>query len=375
MECSKSNKNNKFVDEYEAVRIWAIILVVIGHCSTLALTTSTEIINPYDTLNLFVPEFSEQLRRLIYSFHMPLFVILSGAVFVINFDKQECLSWLKKRLVKLFSAYLLTAAFLLFPIRLIVNYYDGRIDYSTIIYHDFVLAYDPNYLWFVYMLVLVSIFVVVLKDKILSDNIFNQFFLGSVLLFVSAGQFLMGTLPFQIDHALRFLFWFYVGVLIEKHRTIIKRHSNIRLVLLVFVIWILFYGIHSYFESLIFNNHKVGVPLVIIKCIKMLARYIMEFSGAFLLIIIAMISDFKFRGFIQLIGKRSFYIYLYHCPCIMLFKQMLFVLVPLSFFTNTSYFCLLLVETLVGLFGSLIIDSGIESLKNKSTIVKRIFRY
>lgn len=375
MKCNENKKNNNFVDEYEAVRIWAIILVVIGHCSTLALTTSTEIINPYDTLNLFVPEFSEQLRRLIYSFHMPLFVILSGAVFVISFDKQECQLWLKKRMVKLFSAYWLTAAFLLFPIRLIVNYYNGRTDYITIIYHDFILAYDPNYLWFVYMLVLVSIFIIVLKDKILSDNILNQFYLANVLLFISAGQFLMGMLPFQIDHALRFLFWFYVGVLIEKYRIIIKKKSSISLVLLVFVIWILFYGIHSYLELLILNNYKVEVPLFVIKCIKMIARYIMEFSGSFLLIIIAMISNFKFRGFVQLIGKRSFYIYLYHCPCIMLFKQLLFLLVPLNFITNTSYFCLLLVEVLVGLFGSLIIDSGIESLKNKSIIIKRIFRY
>ena len=74
-------KENEYVLLYDRIRILATLLVLIGHFTSLSMNED----HLFDALsmqgNLWMPTVLEFVRQFIYAFHMPLFVMLSGALF------------------------------------------------------------------------------------------------------------------------------------------------------------------------------------------------------------------------------------------------------------------------------------------------------
>jgi len=70
----------KKIGEYDVVRVIATLLVVLGHCDFLMSHgfTIESVISP--SLDSYV-NFDETIRKWIYSFHMSLFMMLSGTLF------------------------------------------------------------------------------------------------------------------------------------------------------------------------------------------------------------------------------------------------------------------------------------------------------
>ena len=76
---------NKFVDVLKAT---AIFLVVMGHCIQ------------YGSGNDYYVEctfFENSLFKFIYSFHMPLFMLISGYLFAFSLKKRTWISNIKKK--------------------------------------------------------------------------------------------------------------------------------------------------------------------------------------------------------------------------------------------------------------------------------------
>lgn len=132
-----NNDSRTRVAAYQYIRLIAMALVVVGHTSTLALPLSGGgKIDPYYNVAPFAQYALEQLRLLIYSFHMPLFVILSGAVFELGRERKDRREWIVGRAKKLMIPFVLTAVFLLFPIRFLFGYYPADVSGGGIITYN-----------------------------------------------------------------------------------------------------------------------------------------------------------------------------------------------------------------------------------------------
>ena len=311
---------NGRIESYEKVRVWATILVLIGHALSLELPHANGSVNIYVSMISFTPSFFELLWELIYSFHMPLFVMLSGAVFALTYRNRPPVVWLKKRFAKLLIPYLFTALLLMVPTRLLIDYYADSANVLESIFYDIFLGYDPDYLWYVLMLAEVSVVAILLKRWILSDKLKTTLILTGALLVLSAGSLPIGTLPLQLDRAGRFLFWFYMGVLLERDRERFVMLSTWKHLIWLCLMWICAFSLHSYFEVIIMRGVLSGLPLAALKCVKMGVRYIMEGGGALMCFMLANLSLHNMGKAFKWIGKHSFQVYLFHSPFIWLYR-------------------------------------------------------
>ena len=67
-------ENSKKVEQYELIKVIAIILVVLAHITRMY--TGEGVVNPLNESLIL-----NYLTKFIYSFHMPLFVAVSGAIY------------------------------------------------------------------------------------------------------------------------------------------------------------------------------------------------------------------------------------------------------------------------------------------------------
>lgn len=351
-------KSKEYVDEYQTIRIVAIILVVIGHVSTLSVTKYDASLE-YSFDGLYVSRIFEYIRVLIYSFHMPLFVALSGAVFAYTYTKQK--GYIVKRAKKLLTPYVICSLFLLFPSRIISGYYEGiKLSWSLMI-HDYLLGFDVNYLWYILALFEINVAVVFLSNYFLSDSRKTNIGLYVFLLLVSAGQFLIlnnDKIPFQIGASIRYVFWFYIGIIIEKNRIKIKAFSlNKKYLIILFGLWITGVGTHNYLEFYISTYSGLSLLLWIVKMVKMIIRYFLMEGAGVLFFTCACFRMGKIDNkILRYIGKRSFQIYLYNCPVIYILKVIAKENINYDSITNISYILLMVVMMVFAICGSLFFD-------------------
>lgn len=75
------------IPEYDILRVVTTMLVIIGHCTSFCILTPyggcdyTEFTRPEESLFYIMVRY---VSKLIYSFHMPLYMALSGALFRLN---------------------------------------------------------------------------------------------------------------------------------------------------------------------------------------------------------------------------------------------------------------------------------------------------
>lgn len=124
--------NVKQIVLYDKIRFLGILLVVIGHCSWLEYTVNPSVGGYYfnwilDANPIFMNVYVVIgcIKKWIYSFHMPLFFFLSGAMFAITSSKRSLSYVLKKKIDRLIIPYFVAGLFCLLPIKYICGYYSS----------------------------------------------------------------------------------------------------------------------------------------------------------------------------------------------------------------------------------------------------------
>lgn len=152
------NCMKKRIDEYDVVRVIATLLVVLGHCDMIAShgfsveqTLSTD-------LTSFV-FFNRTIRQWIYSFHMPCFMILSGALFATVKEKYSFKQFTANRIKRLLIPFLLCNVLYAFPIRYLCGYFADDSFIKALIKAIVAL---PGHLWFLWVLFVISIVIALL---------------------------------------------------------------------------------------------------------------------------------------------------------------------------------------------------------------------
>lgn len=241
---------------------------------------------------------------------------------------------------------------------------------------DYLLAFDVNYLWYVLVLFEISAFMFLLKKHVLCTSFRKQMVCLFAFFCVSVFQFLIGAeLPLQLDRAIRYSFWFYLGMLLEYHRGTIKNYATTRNVIFAVIVWLAGYALHTWFENIIEQGNFGGNGglLIGIKGVKMLVRYtMMEIGGSMMIILLAFRINKISSRCLKLIGDQSFTIYLYHCPCIWVMKQVIMSVVPAQQMSNILYVFLICLLPVWGIVSSLLIDQAIRGIKIRITSVKQL---
>lgn len=220
-----------------------IFLVVFGHCIQLCNT------------------YSDHVFFFIYTFHMPLFALVSG-YFSKAFTKQNLWEYGVKQFKHLISPHLVWSTFALFLIFPLTN---PSADYSF--KGIFYIYTDIWFLWFVFVSSVLSCTIYYLGIKSMIFYIFLSLFLFAVLLL--SPNTLVRTFTFG------YMYFFYIlGAVYRRYRVKIDKYTHIYILIPIVACYIVLY---SYF-SLVLKCPFYAVPT--------LFRMILYILGSIILYII-----------------------------------------------------------------------------------------
>lgn len=180
----------KKIEEYNIVRVIVVILVVISHC------TYYQIITNYGGIDYSLPDsfditLIDKITRKIlmfftkflYTFHMPLFFALSGALFKNSLTNGK-ISNFKDLIIQKSKRLLIPFIIIVLVFATSIKYLSGYFNNSENILKDIflgqILLQGNNYLWFLPTLFFEFFAIYILKGKIDNKkgkkNIFNNFY-------------------------------------------------------------------------------------------------------------------------------------------------------------------------------------------------------
>lgn len=289
------NKNKLNLMEFSYLRAIGIFLVVLGHSF------------PYiDDINL---NFYKYIHSLIYSFHMPLFIIISGffAYKILNINslnkyKEFILSKFKKLIVPYFTISLLTI-----PIKFLLNNFSERSIVLSDVLIDIVFYPWNNpiiFFWFIYVLFIIFVFSPLVVKL-------NKYFVLTIFLILS-------ILPIKnieilgISTILKYSIFFFIGVYIRDYY--IKNRNkllNFKLNNFNFILLILLPSIVFILNINLYLNTKNILSSIILNSFQLLKSLL----GIYISFIISIfIYNFRYKSklcnILEMISYYSFDIYL-----------------------------------------------------------------
>lgn len=276
----------------------AIILVVLGH-----LASRGEV-----GIDLYI-----NLKRVIYKFHMPLFLCLSGYLTYYSYNTiksfNDYVKYVKKKLVRLLPAYLiLSFVFLIGKYFFIENIDVNRSIFNILMYPS---ESSSGFLWYIYVLFLYNLCMPII-DYIVRNK-FLLFFVVSLVLssFITFSKII--SLDIFFWYLPFFIFGCYLVTKRESYMTILNRFGLF--VFVLFVIW----GVLEYLSL-------VNVPKNII--------------SFFAIVSVGYLSSIKIvrSSVLEKIGGNSFYIYLFNTMFMGAFSVLLIKWLGKETFFERFYF-------------------------------------
>ena len=214
-EINKTLNINTRIEWIDAVKVITMLLVIIGHSNFLYYSTNyggiyykqegQPVALSYSLLNLFI--------SLIYTFHMPLFMSVSGMLFSItNNSDRRSIDVVKNKAYRLLWPFLILTLMYNTPILFFTGYFEGTKSILLDIVFGELLLLGNNHLWYVMSLFLIFIFAIIIeplnirnKKPVLFWIVITIFSIIGFLIEVN-GYNLIG-----IGTALRYLLFFYIG--------------------------------------------------------------------------------------------------------------------------------------------------------------------
>lgn len=145
---------NKHISWIDDARTLTMLLVIIGHCTYLNLMTPYGGISYFSNVSPDEYSFGEKLLTamvgFIYTFHMPLFMMLSGACFSLTIHKVAGLkAFVGNKARRLLLPFLFTTLLLSVPLKYMSGYYSESANVLEDIVLGQFLLMGNSHLWFV----------------------------------------------------------------------------------------------------------------------------------------------------------------------------------------------------------------------------------
>lgn len=280
------------VEWIDCAKVWTMILVVLGHsyyydfeiqyghfpCSFDI--NAVDICMSYKLLTI--------IKRIIYMFHMPLFMMLSGACFELsNKNTTSFILYIKKKSKRLLFPFIIVTVFISVPLKYVSGYWN----FSENVIYDIILGQfvllGSTHLWFIVCLFWVSIIYYLLKK-----GVKKHLFFIVVLLYI-IGVLLPINDYFCFKRSLKYILFFYLG---SEFYYLIK-DEYITPTIVLFTSAFFLGGI--YYQLFLYTHPIVNVIVIVVTAI----------CGSYLMCIIAYYSSYKID---KLLLKIPFYNSLYH---------------------------------------------------------------
>lgn len=269
-------QGTKRVIEYDLLRVVLVSLVVIGHSSFYTIVTP---FGGIDYLSIMRQScindpslhiIQKLITKWIYTFHMPLFISLSGVVFSLQLESgrfNNINDLIKNKAKKLLVPFIVVWFFWNVPIKYVSGYYEGHTFKDVCLQ---VLFPGSVYLWYLESLFIIFViiyFIFMIKNRSVQRVVVAIVWLLGLYLMVGAGE------KHFLGDPLYYLPWFYLGMNIDKITRIInKRFYRKKVIACAFVV------LHIILFSLeiVFNNRLINASLnhIILPLIMVVATYI-----------------------------------------------------------------------------------------------------
>ncbi|MDD6039011.1 MAG: acyltransferase [bacterium] len=288
---------------YNILKVITTILVVFAHSSRM-----------YTGKGVVIPANSSEvlsfLTEWVYSFHMPLFISISGMVYGYCVEDKgkyrNTLKFLSSKMKRLIIPYFVFGIAYVAPCMVLFKFTSES--YFRYCWNGILLATDARHLW--YLVVLFEIFVLCAAGQNVLNRIgslnkyFSLFFICiALLLSVCANEV---SSIFQFSSLCYYLVYFYCGILCNRYYSKINNFAKNKLIMavaLLVTLWLI-------------NDNAWG------------AAFAKAISGGLLFIGISahFRTDCKHYNMIKELCQNGYGVYLFHPVLI----YILYIMVPLS---------------------------------------------
>lgn len=334
-------QENKRILWLDTLKGFTIIFVIIGH-----------VLLGYTNNNTFPlqQQLMLKINYWIYSWHMPLFMAISGFAFKVAYLKENKLD--KKRINKQILNLILI--FFIFQLglcsfKIIFNsFVDSKMDFSKLILNLFI---PDNIMWYVWVLVIYYFFLEIIysKVRISSEYIYIYIIFIGVTTKIISEYFgiILGV------KNLFYCFQFFIFGIWLADKYLLKGKSEIKnKITLVSVIYIIFY---IFFLSI--KNVENFLPFI---------KIILEVINAYAVTVIVfkVFSKIKEIKFLMLCGKESLVVYLLHTYFVTAIKAFIIR----SNFSSVGI--IIILTTIIPLFICLVV----AKLSHKIKLLEYVFK-
>ena len=246
-------KNNR-IYEYDCIRFLAIVAVVVGHSCYMSIGY-THYPLPDNVDSIYRSLIFVNLRWLasfVYSFHMPLFFILSGAVFGLSvFDNGvkkniDFSRIIDKKIWRLILPYCFYGVLFMIPIKFMMGWYAPSSNIGKEIFNFLIYGTRSGHLWFLFSLFSIFLIATILVSYFKLNSIFSV--LGMLLTAIALTWFFGSKFP-SVPHASEisrifsklYLICFIVGLIFAYYlpliNSMVTRYKALLLSVIIFVIY------------------------------------------------------------------------------------------------------------------------------------------
>lgn len=307
------NINNTRNKEIDIVKGLAIFLVIFGH--------SIQYLGGDKYLNSEA-FFDNVLFKLIYSFHMPLFMMLSGFLFAYSINKYTIRELISKRFKSLIVPILTCSV-----LERVILYILGNNLTVKMLVATFITS-----LWFLWAVFFCSLAVIIV-NKYFKDNLFVYLTI-LIILAIFPDKFNKDLYAFMYPY---FIFGYFANIKNWKEK--LKNNALTFLLVIAYLILMIFFNKSSYIYTTgitIFKSNNISFTIL-----NDLYRYIVGFIGSLLMISLVSMCKANKNNFITKIGQDTLGLYIIN---IYLSKYLLYKLDMFIFSNELIYniFCFII---------------------------------
>lgn len=301
----------KNIVEYDVLRVLLTLIVVIGHCAYVVISSKYGGIDyEYMIKGSCIQFLINVINYVIYTFHMPCFIALSGAIYSMQVHKEKIqpfgvfvMNKFKRLIIPFFAVGLIFSI----PLKYVAGYWENSENmFKDIVIGQFLLQ-GNTYLWF--LACLFSIFLIFWVYANLENNRIIRIIMDGAIILIAVVH--IPTKFYLVNNVLNYAIWFWCGYKFEQFREKFNSRLNIKISFAVIITFLAMAGIDMFFRKGLDN------PGIVLKYARNIYGILMAVTGSVALYSVSyMLSKGKLPK-LTLFSKAnsaSFGIYLYSDP-------------------------------------------------------------
>lgn len=291
--------NNIILEDWNCVKVITSLLVILGH-ATFFYTDKAAIspLSSSSTLNI--------ITQYIYSFHMPLFIAVSGAVYFhckrILIKYEDTSLFIKVKILRLLIPYSFFAIAVVAPLVYYMKLVDNDISPIKYLINNFILGDNPRYLWYILALFNISVLFNLIEGYVYRMKFIFSFSLFFILFF-GASVFPSALV---LKATFSYLLYFYLGYMFQKNKELLLPFLNRTSTITILV----FLSLISFILSL-----NINADTILHQAFLKILTFVSSITGGSLFYLIAyqlLSTKFTKTKFYKTISKSSYGLYLFH---------------------------------------------------------------